>query len=145
MLQESKWKQLPLFGVEQISFSGKGGCEMSIKAWIGASRNGQGIPVKTKGWKYKGARCDWCVISPHAGAGGVVLKVTVNDLWIAFHWQWGGKDDVTDIWHSGSCGTGQEVFLEGQRKWTREPTPMNDIEKANFKGPGFRLYVLGRW
>ena len=145
MLQESKWKQLPLFGVEQISFSGKGECEMNIKAWIGASRTGKGIPVKTEGWKYKGAQRDWCVISPHAGGGGVVLKVTVKDLWIEFLWQWGGKDDVTDIWHSGAGGTGQGVFLEGQREWTRESTPMNDIEKANFKGPGFGLYVLGRW
>ena len=145
MLQESKWKQLPLFGVEQISFSGKGECEMNIKAWTGASRTGKGIPVKTEGWKYKGAQRDWCVISPHAGGGGVVLKVTVKDLWIEFLWQWGGKDDVTDIWHSGAGGTGQGVFLEGQREWTREPTPMNDMEKANFKGAAFGRYVLGRW
>lgn len=69
MLRESKGKQLPLFEVGQISCKGKGGCEMAIKAWILAGRDGKSIPAKTEGRKYKGVRYDCCVISPH-GRGG---------------------------------------------------------------------------
>ena len=69
MLRESKGKQLPLFEVGQISCNGKGGCEMAIKAWILAGRDGKSIPAKTEERKYKGVRYDCCVISPH-GRGG---------------------------------------------------------------------------
>lgn len=146
VLQEFKRKQLPVFGVGQESFNRKWGREMGIKVSVWSAEVREGIPAKTEGWEYEGARYGSRVISTHGGA----LKTTVNDLvngvpqavrrlaWYAWHralrctGDWArrlcrvrgkGQEKSTPVTlkrsTSRELGAGCLCYAEGKERWRK--------------------------